>query len=88
MNDLNFFSTSKHEAKDMQSFAELFKSENIKCVRPRYEKFWANDPWMWNGTIEYKRGDLAGQKDFKQEKFEDIIILMKNFIETFKTTNQ
>ncbi len=65
---------------NLEQFSDVFKSKNIVMVSMHL--FDSSKVWM--GTIEYKTGDLTGKKDFRHADFKDLVLLMENFIKTYK----
>ena len=51
---------------EKEDFSELFNTSRVQEISLRYSIPWfsRDKKWIWRARIEYKKGDLSGNKSF------------------------
>lgn len=65
-----------------EDFVQLFSTGQVTDIYLNYSQgIFRDREWMWTARIEYRKGDLSGEKRFKDPNIDGIMSKIKNFLE-------
>lgn len=61
--------------------SDPFKKKNITSIMVTYTPHIFTGEWQATGYVDFTNGNTKGQQKFKANTFDEVVLLIKNFIE-------